>query len=89
MKDEKIYKKYSHIIKGSIELVTRGTIIKCGKNYELTSHGKICVINCINEEKSHQCMKTRIINIQDAGQVTLCRNCIRLKRNIQRRRKKT
>ena len=88
MKDEDLYKKYPHIVKGSIESISKGTIIKCGKNHELTSHGKICVIRCANEGKSHQCLKTRIINVQDARQVTLCRNCIRLKRNIQRRRGK-
>jgi hypothetical protein len=88
MKNEKIYAKYPHIIKGSIESVQKGTIIKCGKNHELTSHGKICVIKCADIEITQGCKKTRIINIQDAKQVTRCKFCTRNRRNIRRRREK-
>jgi len=88
MKNEEIYKRYPHIIPGSIELVPRGTIIKCGINNKVASHGKICIIRCANSEISQRCMKTRIINVQDAGQVTLCKRCTREKRNIQRKHKR-
>ena len=88
MKDEEYYKKYPHIVPGSIEEVPSGTEISIGRHARITSHGKICVIRCIDYDKNKDCLKTRIINIQDAGQVKRCSSCTRHDRNIRRRRKR-
>lgn len=84
MKNDDFYIKYPHIIKGSIEEIQRGTIITCSKNHKVISHGKICVIRCADVEISNDCLKTRIINIQDAKQVTRCIKCARMSRNTRR-----
>lgn len=89
MKDKELYKKYPHIVDGSIEITDKGKIITCGKNSTVKSHGKICIITCKNSDKGIQhCLKTRIINIQDARQVTLCVACTRHERNTRRRQKR-
>lgn len=82
-----LYKKYPHIIKGSIEEVPKGKEIVCGKNDKIVSHGKICVIKC-SEFKESSCLKTRIINIQDAKQVNMCKACTRRLRNSRRRKRR-
>lgn len=84
--NKELYSKYPHIIVGSIESIERGQIITGGRKNKIKSHGKICVINCENAEKSvPYCLKTRIINVQDAGQVKFCTSCTRYNRNARRR----
>ena len=68
-----IYKKYPHIIPGSIEEVPRGKVIKSSKDEELVSHGRICIIKCATDGVVSGCKKTRMINLQDAKQVKQCR----------------
>lgn len=86
MKNEELYKKYPHIIKGSIETVQRGKMVVGGKSNKVKSHGKICVISCENADKNiHHCVRTRIVNIQDVGQVKFCISCTRYNRNARRR----
>ena len=86
MRDEELYDKYPQIIAGSIEFVKRGQTVVGGKKNKWKSHGKICVINCKNsEQKVSHCLKTRILNIQDAGQVKYCTACTRYNRNARRR----
>lgn len=82
MGDADLYKKYPHIIAGSIEKADVGHIIKGGKGNAFKSHGKICVIKC--DAKLPGCVRTRIINIQDARQVKYCVECTKNKRNIRR-----
>ncbi len=86
MKDVEAYTKYPHIVTGSIEEVPRGTIIKCGANDQVKSHGKICVIKCQYADVNAYCLKTRVINLQDARQVKSCKICIRRSRNLRRRK---
>ncbi len=88
MDDTLLYEKYSHIIKGSIENVPRGKDIRIGKNEKIKSHGKICIIRCEEVDFSPHCQKTRLINIQDAGQVKKCKACVRKARNMRRRIKR-
>jgi len=87
MKNEELYQKYPHIIVGSVESVDRGQTVIGGKKNKWKSHGKICVINCENATNSniHYCLKTRIINVQDAEQVKFCTTCTRYNRNSRRR----
>lgn len=85
MDKDLLYRKYSHIIPGSIEEIARGQTIICGKSDKITSHGTICVIKCSDSEFSSICLKTRIINIQDIGQVKRCKPCTKAARNLRRR----
>lgn len=84
MTDIELYNKYPHIVKGSIELVPKGQEIICGKDIKIISHGKIAVIKCSNHDAPY-CLKTRVINIQDIKQTTLCTACTRRLRNKRRR----
>lgn len=86
MTEQELYKKYAHIIPGSIELVLKGTEIQTGKNQKIISHGRICVIRCEFADTAPDCQKTRIINTQDARQTTKCSACTRRERNIRRRK---
>jgi hypothetical protein len=83
MKD--MYEKYPHIIPGSIEEVQRGKVVKCGKDEEIVSHGKICVIKCETDGVISGCKKTRVINLQDAKQVRQCAVCTKYLRNARRK----
>lgn len=89
MKKTDIYTKYPHIIPGSIEEVPKGTIVKCGANDQIRSHGKICVIKCQYADVNPYCLKTRVINLQDVRQVRSCKTCIRRSRNLRRRKNST
>lgn len=82
--NDKIYKNYPHIVYDSIEEVPRGKVIIGGRNNKITSHGKIAVIRCL-DVSSPGCLKTRIINIQDANQTKYCTACTRRRRNARRR----
>jgi hypothetical protein len=84
MNNNELYKKYPHIMDGSIEEVPRGQVVLCGKNTKIISHGKIAIIKCLDKE-SPGCLKTRIINIQDAEQSKYCVVCTRRRRNTRRR----
>lgn len=84
MKNKDIYRKYPHIIHGSIEEVGRGIIIRGGKNNKITSHGKIAIIKCADINMPG-CLETRIINIQDAEQTKYCSACTRRRKNERRR----
>ena len=84
MKNKDIYEKYGHIILGSIEEIPRGHTIVVSKNRKIVSHGKIAVIKCENSDDV-KCLKTRIINVQDAGQTKLCETCTRIVRNTKKR----
>ncbi|MCK5614243.1 hypothetical protein KAR91_70915 [Candidatus Pacearchaeota archaeon] len=90
MTDEELYKKYSHIIDGSIEHVQHGQVICGGKNNKIIAHGRIVVIRCADSELKVQppCLKTRIINIQDVAQTKYCTACIKRRRNKRRRIKR-
>lgn len=88
MNNEDLYKKYEHIMKDSIEDIPKGTVIFCSKNESITSHGKICIIVCSEAEKTKECLKTRIINVQDARQVSMCRLCHKKMKNAKRRAKR-
>jgi hypothetical protein len=90
MTDEELYKKYPHIIEGSIEHVQHGQTIHGGKDNKIIAHGRIAVIRCADSElKVHpSCMKTRIINVQDAAQTKYCTACIKRRRNERRRIKR-
>ena len=83
-----IYTKYPHIIPGSIEKIERGKIIKCGKDEEVVSHGRICIIKCGTDGVVPGCKKTRIINLQDAKQVKQCSVCTKYMKNIRRKIRK-
>jgi hypothetical protein len=87
MKPEQLYKKYPHIIPGSIEKTERGKIISCGKNETLLSHGTICVIKCATDGMISNCRRTRIINTSDAKQVKQCRACLKYLKDTRRRSK--
>ena len=80
-----IYKKYPHIIPGSIEDFPKGKTVKCGKDEQFTSHGRICVINCITDGAIAGCKKTRIINLQDAKITKHCSYCKRYLQNLRNR----
>ena len=84
-----MYQKYPHIIPGSIEPVTRGTKIKCGKDEEIVSHGRICIIKCISDGLIPECKRTRIINLQDAKQVKNCIACVKYLKNLRRRSRRS
>lgn len=84
MKNEELYEKYPHIVPGSIEEVDRGSVIVGGKDNKITSHGKIAIIRCVDSDEPG-CLKTRIINVQDAGQTRYCAACTRRRRNERRR----
>lgn len=85
MNDEQIYRKYPHIVPGSIECIPNGRVIKCGKDNIIISHGKVCVIKCQTDGSIPGCHKTRIINIQDARQVKFCKYCTKYLRNLRKR----
>ncbi len=58
------YKKYSHVVKGSVREPTKEdlkVLTKC--------HGRVCTIKCTD------CGTERVINVQDAFQVTRCPAC--------------
>jgi len=84
-----LYDKYPHIIPGSIERVAPGTRILCGKFCKkddvLISRGVICVIRCATDGAIVICRKTRIVNVQDVGQVKQCKACSRYLHNMKRR----
>lgn len=84
MKNEDLYKKYPHIIPGSIEEVDRGSMVMGGKDSRIKSHGKIAIIKCA-DSNIPGCLKTRIINVQDAEQTKYCSACTRRRRNERRR----
>ena len=86
MKEDDLYAKYSHIIPGSIEYVPKGVVVQAGKNQKIVSHGRICVIKCADADTASDCLKTRIINVQDARQTMRCKICVRRERNIRRRK---
>ena len=88
MTHEEIYKKYPHIVPGSIESIARGKKIMCGKNDPIISHGIVCIIKCATDGVIPGCRKTRMINIQDASQVKQCRACIRYLHNMKLRTKR-
>lgn len=61
--EEAFYSKYSHVIKGSIQEVERGTV---PTQTGVHSHGRICIISC------EDCGAERVINVQDAFQTRYC-----------------
>jgi len=83
------YKKYPHIIPGSIEKVPVGKKILCGKLGKkddiLISRGMICVIRCATDGAISVCRKTRIVNLQDVRQVKQCKACVRYLHNMKKR----
>ena len=85
MSETDLYTKYPNIIPGSVANVPRGDTIICGHGDKIVSHGTVCVIKCMNAEFSPVCLKTRMINIQDLGQVTKCKPCTKADRNMRRR----
>jgi hypothetical protein len=89
MTDEEYYNKYPHIIRGSIENIIKGTVIKCGKNDKITSHGRTCIIKCQTDGGIPGCHKTRMINLQDARQVKHCKFCVKYMRNLRKRQKRS
>jgi len=84
MTNDQLYEKYPHIVAGSIEDVQRGQVVVGGKDNKITSHGKIAIIKCSDQDMPG-CLKTRIINVQDAGQTKHCVACTRRRRNERRR----
>ena len=89
MNNEDLYKRYPHIIRGSIEDIDRGQIVVGGRRHKIKSHGKIAVIKCANADAGvAHCMKTRIINVQDASQTKFCQVCTRYNRNERRRHRR-
>jgi len=91
MTDEELYQKYPHIIEGSIEHVQHGQVVVGGKDNKIISHGRIAVIRCVDSELKvfPPCMKTRIINVQDAAQTKYCLACVKRHRNERRRLKRS
>lgn len=81
-----LYQKYPHIIPKSIEEIPIGEKATYSK---LKSKGLICIIKCKNHKTEPKCLKTRVINIQDAKQVTMCEICIRLERSKRRKEKRS
>jgi hypothetical protein len=88
MSYEEFYRKYPHIIPGSIQATPMGKVIVCGKDDKITSHGLICIIKCSTDGAIATCRKTRMINIQDAKQVKQCKSCIKYMHNLRRRQKR-
>lgn len=84
MTNNQLYEKYPHIVAGSIEDVPRGQTVMGGKNNKIISHGKIAIIKCLDYNVPG-CLKTRIINVQDANQTKYCVACTRQRRNTRRR----
>lgn len=87
MTNDQLYEKYPHIVQGSIEDVPRGQVVVGGKDNKITSHGKIAIIKCA-DSNAQGCLKTRIINVQDAGQTQHCTACTRRRRNERRRNRR-
>ena len=88
MTNKELYKKYPHIVDGSIEEIPRGKLIYCGQS-SIVSHGRIAIIKCANSDLETVCLKTRVINIQDAKQTKYCRLCTKRRRNERRRKSNT
>lgn len=84
MTNDQLYEKYPHIVAGSIEDVPRGQTVVGGRNNKIVSHGKIAIVKCA-EPDAPGCLKTRIINVQDASQTRHCVACTRRRRNERRR----
>ena len=91
MTNEELYKKYPHIINGSIERVDHGQIVCNGKGNKIVAHGRIAVIRCVDSKLKvyPPCLKTRIINVQDAAQTKYCTTCVKRHRNERRRARRT
>lgn len=82
--NKELYEKYQQIVPGSIEEIPKGQLIYCSKDQKIESHGKIAIIKCLDHEIPG-CLKTRIINIQDARQTRYCIVCTKRRRNTRRR----
>lgn len=67
--EDKLYKRYAHIVKGSI-------------GFDPKANKGTCTINC--QHKGENCEKTRGIYTSDAFQVTACRACLKEMRNQKR-----
>ena len=80
-----LYDKYLNIVPMSIQNVPKGQMVSCGRDDKITSLGAICIIKCMNADFSPVCTKTRIINIQELGIVTKCKQCLRAEHNLKRR----
>jgi len=60
--EEAFYRKYPHVVVGSVKEVAAGTKV----DGIVAAHGRICQIKCIETGK------LRTINVQDAFQVKYC-----------------
>jgi hypothetical protein len=89
MSYEELYKKYPHIVLGSIQQTPKGKVILCSKDDKIVSHGLVCIIKCATDGAVAACRKTRMINIQDAKQVKQCKTCIKYNHNLRRRLKRS
>ena len=61
-KDTKFYRKYKHVVAGSLQTVKPGSKVSGFK----ATHGRVCTIKCV------ECGKERVVNAQDAFQVDRC-----------------
>ena len=63
-KDEDLYTKYEHVVRGSARVVPVGEIVD-----GLRSKGRMCLIQCTEAD----CSAQRLVNVQDAFQVKKCK----------------